>query len=74
MLNKYYVITVMSKIMYKQLMGVPVVAQWLTNPTGTMRLQVRSLALFSGLRIQRCRELWCRSQTRDANKIVLSCR
>ena len=27
-----------------------------------MRLQVRSLALLSGLRIQRCRELWCRSQ------------
>ena len=29
---------------------------------GTMRLQVRSLALLSGLRIQCCRELWCRSQ------------
>jgi len=27
---------------------------------GTMRLQVRSLALLSGLRIWRCRELWCR--------------
>ena len=26
---------------------------------GTMRLWVRSLALLSGLRIQRCRELWC---------------
>ena len=30
---------------------------------GTMRLQVWSLALLSGLRIQRCRELWCRLQT-----------
>ena len=30
---------------------------------GTMRLWVRSLALFSGLRIQRCHELWCGSQT-----------
>ena len=29
-----------------------------------MRLRVRSLASRSGLRIQRCRELWCRSQTR----------
>ena len=28
-----------------------------------MRLQVQSLALFSGLRIHRCRELWHRSQT-----------
>ena len=27
---------------------------------GTMRLQVRSLASLSGLRIQRCCELWCR--------------
>ena len=30
---------------------------------GTMRFQVRSLASISGLRIQCCRELWCRSQT-----------
>ena len=27
-----------------------------------MRTQVRSLASLSGLRIQHCRELWCRSQ------------
>ena len=27
-----------------------------------MRMWVRSLALFSGLRIQRCHKLWCRSQ------------
>ena len=27
-----------------------------------MRLRVRSLALLSGLRMQHCRELWCRSQ------------
>ena len=31
---------------------------------GTMRLQVQSLAFLSGLRIWRCCELWCRSQTR----------
>ena len=30
---------------------------------GTMRLWVPSLALLSRLRIRRCRELWCRSQT-----------
>ena len=28
----------------------------------TMRMQVRSLALLSGLRIQHCCELWCRLQ------------
>ena len=44
-------------------MGVPVVAQWLTNPTRNMRLRVRSLPLLSGLMIRRCRELWCRLQT-----------
>ena len=33
--------------------GVPVVAQWLTNPT-SMRRQVRSLASLSGLRIRCC--------------------
>ena len=31
---------------------------------GTMRLQVRSLASLSELRIQHCYELWCRLQTR----------
>ena len=43
--------------------GVPVVAQWLTNLTRNHEVGVRSLALLSGLRIQRCLELWCRSQT-----------
>ena len=38
-------------------------AQWLTDPTGTMWLRVRSLALLRGLRIQHCRELCCWSQT-----------
>ena len=33
---------------------VPVVAQWLTNPLGTMRWWVRSLASLSGLRIRHC--------------------
>ena len=30
---------------------------------GIMRLRVQSLALLSGLRIWRCHEMWCRSQT-----------
>ena len=38
--------------------------QWKRIRLGTMRLWVRSLGSLSGLRIQRCRELWCRSQIR----------
>ena len=37
-------------------------AQWKQIQLETMRLRVRSLASFSGLRIWRCRERWCRSQ------------
>ena len=33
-----------------------------TNPLGTMRLLVQSLASICGLRIQCCYELWCRSK------------
>ena len=36
------------------------VAQCVTNLTRIMRMRVRSLAAPSGLRIQRCHELWCR--------------
>ena len=42
--------------------GVPFVAQWLTNLTRNMRIWVPSLAWVIGLRIQCCRELWCRPQ------------
>ena len=42
----------------KKKLGVPIVAQWLMNLIGTMRLWVRSLTLLSGLTVQRCRELW----------------
>ena len=37
--------------------GVPIMAQWLMNPTVSMRMQVESLALLSGLRIWCCCEL-----------------
>ena len=52
--------------------GVPVVAQWLTNLTGTMRLRVRSLALLSGLRIQRCCDLLCRLQTQLRSGVAVA--
>ena len=55
--------------------GFPVVAQWKGIQLGTMRLQVRSLTLFSGLRIWRCCDLSCRSQTRlvSGTAVASSC-
>ena len=43
--------------------GLGVVAQRKHIRLGTMKSWVRSLASLRGLRIQRCGELWCRSQT-----------
>ena len=37
-------------------------AQWKQIQLGTMRFRVQSLASLSGLRIQRCHELGCRSK------------
>ena len=45
-------------------MGCPVMAQWKGIQLGTRKLWVRSLASLSGLGIQSCCELWCRSQKR----------
>ena len=44
--------------------GVPIVVQRKRILPVSMRMQVRPLALLSGLRIQRCHERWCRSQMR----------
>ena len=44
-------------------MEVPVVAQWLTNPTRNHEVAGSVPALLSGLTIRRCHELWCRLQT-----------
>ena len=37
-------------------------AHWLANLTGNHEVAGSILALLSGLRIQRCHELWCRLQ------------
>ena len=42
--------------------GVPLLAQRKRIWLGSMRTQVRSLALLSGLRIRHCHEFWCRAQ------------
>jgi len=41
---------------------VPNVAQWVKNPTSIHEDVGLILASLSGLRIRRCRELWCRLQ------------
>ena len=38
-----------------------------------MKLRVRSLALLSGLRMQHCHELWCRSQTWLGSRVAVGC-
>ena len=45
-------------------------AQWLTSPTRNDEVLVQSLASLSGLRIQRCHKLWCRSQTQLGSGIA----
>ena len=52
-------------------LGVPFVAQWLTNRLGSVRKQVQSLALLSGLRILRCGKLWYRVQMRLRSGIAV---
>ena len=42
---------------------IPIMAQWKRIHLGTIGLRVQSLALLSGLRIQSCRDLQCKSQT-----------
>jgi len=53
-------------------MGVPIVAQWLTNPTRKHEVAGSILALLSGLRIRRCHELWCRLQMRLGSRIAVA--
>ena len=38
----------------------------------SVRMQVQSLASFSGLRIQHCCELWCRSQRRLRSSVTVA--
>ena len=51
---------------------VPVVAQRKRTRLVSMRTQVQSLVSISGLRNQRCRELWCRSQTQLGSRVAVA--
>ena len=50
---------------------VPTVSQRKRTPLVSMRMGVQSLALLSGSRIWRCRELWCRSDPRGSDPALL---
>ena len=51
---------------------VPIVAQQIRIRLVSMRMQVRSLALLSGLRIQHCHELWCGSQMWLGSRVAVA--
>ena len=52
-------------------LGVPVVVQWLMNPTRNHEVVGSIPGLLSGLRIQRCHEPWCRSQICSSDPVLL---
>ena len=55
--------------------GVPVVAQWLTNPTRNHEVAGSVPALAQWVNdpaIRRCRELWCRLQTWLGSSIAVA--
>ena len=47
-------------------------ARWKRIQLGTMKLQVQSLALLSGLQICRGRELWCRLQMQIRSGVAVA--
>ena len=61
-----------ASIVIKVHQGVPIVVQRKQIQLVTMRLRVQSLASLSGLRIQCCPELWCRSQTQLGSDVAVA--
>ena len=59
--SQFHFLSWLSKI--KTAPGVPIVAQQKWIRLAYLGMQVQSLASLSGLRIQRCCELWCMLQT-----------
>ena len=49
-------------------------AQWLKNPTSNHEVVgwIPGIAELSALSIQRCHELWCRSQTRLGSYVAVA--
>ena len=63
-----------SRFLKKWSLGIPFVAQRFKNPTSIQEDAVWSLALLSGLRIQRCLELWYSRHGLDTSLLWLWCR
>ena len=57
-------------ITIKLIAGVPVIAQWLTNPTRNHEVAGLVPGLAQWVNIQRCRELWCRLQTQLGSRVA----
>ena len=60
----------MSTIIAK--FGVPVVAQWLTNPARNHEVSGLIPGLAQWLRIRRCGELWCRLQMQLGSRVAVA--
>ena len=56
----------------ERLCGVPVVAQWVTNPASIHEDASSIPGLVSGLRIRCCCELWCRSQIQLGSRLAVA--
>ena len=52
--------------------GVPIVAQWLTNPTRNHEVSGSIPALAQRVKIWQCREPWCRLQTRLGSRVAVA--
>ena len=52
--------------------GVPIMAQWLTNPTSIPEDSGSVPASLSGLSIRHCPELWCRLQTQLGSCVAVA--
>ena len=46
--------------------------QWLTNPIGNHEVAGSTPGLALGLTVRRCRELWCRLQTRLGSCVAVA--
>ena len=69
---RYYLIPARMAIIKKSTNNrVPIVAQKKRIRLVSVRMQVQSLALLSGLGIQHYCELWCRSQTQLWSSIAV---